>query len=130
MRALIVTSLIALPALAGELQGVFMPEQLSVEGKALKLNGMGLRTKAFFKVYVAGLYLESTSNDADKILSADQVRRVDLQMKRDLGKNKITEAIHDGVERNNKDKMPVLGPKLDKFSGGVPDLKEGQLLSI
>src|SRR5258708_458416 len=103
MRALIVSILVASPCLAAELNGVTMPESVTIDGKELKLNGMGLRTKAFFKVYVAGLYLEAPSPDAEKILAADSARRVEMQMKRDLAKHKITEAIHDGVERNNKD---------------------------
>ncbi len=43
---------------AGEVAGVKMSDTVTVEGKTLKLNGMGLRTKVMFKVYVAGLYLE------------------------------------------------------------------------
>jgi hypothetical protein len=123
-------ALIAIAVLSAELYGVTMPDSVMVDGKALKLNGMGLRTKAFFKVYVAGLYLESPTTDADKILSADGVRRIDLQMKRDLGKEKMNSAIHDGIERNNKDKMAALAPKLERLSYAVPDLKEGQTFSI
>ena len=44
---------------AAELAGVTMPDTDTVEGKTLKLNGLGLRKKMVFKVYVAGLYLET-----------------------------------------------------------------------
>ena len=50
--------LAARPALARELAGVSLPDTLSAGDKALKLNGLGLRKKAIFKVYVGGLYLE------------------------------------------------------------------------
>jgi Chalcone isomerase-like len=43
---------------ARELAGVSMPQVLSVAGRQLRLNGMGIGTKPFFKVYVIGLYLE------------------------------------------------------------------------
>src|SRR5688572_9500746 len=43
--------LIATPAVAKELKGVKMAETVEVDGKQVKLNGMGLRTKAIFKVY-------------------------------------------------------------------------------
>jgi hypothetical protein len=123
-------ALILLLALGAELQGVTMPEQLTVDGKTLKLNGMGLRKKAFFKVYVAGLYLESQSTDPDKIIAADEARRVEMKMKRDLGKDKIAGAIVEGLERNSKEKLPALKARLDRFTDAVPDLKEGQVLSI
>ena len=57
-----------LPACAAELAGVVMPEQVTVDGKTLVLNGLGLREATFLRVdvYVAGLYLEEKSQDADK----------------------------------------------------------------
>ena len=54
----------ALPAPAKEVAGVSLPETTTVDGKTLKLNGAGLRKKVVFKVYVAGLYLETPSKDA------------------------------------------------------------------
>ncbi|MBK7858492.1 MAG: chalcone isomerase family protein [Archangiaceae bacterium] len=131
MRTLLLTlSLLAVAAQAGELKGVQMPDTRKIGDKELKLNGMGLRTKAIFKVYVAGLYVESPSNDPDKLIAADTVKRVDMAMLRDLGKEKIIEAIREGVEKNSKDKMGALKERLDKFSSVIPDLKEGQVLSI
>jgi hypothetical protein len=51
-------------------------------------------------------------------------------MLRDLGKDKIVEAIKAGVEKNSGDKMAALKDRLEKFSNAIPDLKEGQVLSI
>ena len=42
-------------ALALEIKGVKVDETARVGGKALVLNGAGVRTKMVFKVYVAGL---------------------------------------------------------------------------
>lgn len=41
-------------ALAGELAGATPPDTLKAGEKTLKLNGLGLRKKATFKVYVGG----------------------------------------------------------------------------
>ena len=132
MKRLLMTVLVLVgsAAMAKEVVGVKMPDTLSVEGKDLKLNGMGVRVKIVFKVYVAGLYLESTSNDPAKILAADQTRRVDMHMLRDLEKAKIVEAIKTGFEKNSKDAMPKLQERLEKFVAVIPDLKEGQVLSL
>lgn len=57
-------------ALAAQLEGATLADTLKAGEKTLKLNGLGLRKKAMFKVYVGGLYLESPSKDAGaKLLS-------------------------------------------------------------
>jgi hypothetical protein len=123
-------ALVAAPALAKELAGVKMPETMTVEGKELKLNGMGLRTKVVFKVYVAGFYVETPSKDANALITTDQIKRVDMHMLRDLEKGKIVEAIESGFEKNNKATLPALKERLTKFTAQVPDLKEGQVLTL
>ncbi|MBL8934429.1 MAG: chalcone isomerase family protein, partial [Archangium sp.] len=88
-------------AFAGELKGVKMPDEVTVEGKTLKLNGMGLRVKFIVSVYVAGLYVENKSTDPATILKNDEARRVDMKMLRDLDAKTIVEAIRTGFEKNS-----------------------------
>jgi chalcone isomerase-like protein len=132
LSALVLSLTLALPALAKEKEvaGVKFPDTVSVEGKALKLNGAGLRTKAIFKVYAAGLYVETPSQDAAQVISSDQIKRVRMYMLRDLEKKKITEAITEGMERNNKAAMPSLKARLDTVNAAIPDLKKGDELMI
>jgi hypothetical protein len=115
LSALVLSLTLALPALVKEKEvaGVKFPDTVSVEGKELKLNGAGLRTKAIFKVYAVGLYVETTSQDAAQVISSDQIKRVRMYMLRDLEKKKITEAITEGMEKNNKAAMPSLKARLD-----------------
>lgn len=121
---------LSIPAFAGELKGVSMTDRITVEGKPLVLNGMGLRTKMTFKVYVAGLYLETASKNAGAILASDQIRRVEMVMMRDLEKGKIIEAVEAGFEKNSKAKLPSLKARLDQFNAGLTDLKEGDKLVL
>jgi hypothetical protein len=132
LSAIVLSLTLALPALAKEKEvaGVKFPETVTVEGKELKLNGAGLRTKAIFKVYAAGLYLETTTQDAAQIISSDQVKRVRMSMLRDLEKKKITEAISDGIEKNNKSQMAALKARIDTFNAAIPDLKKGEELTL
>ena len=69
---------------ARELGGATLPDTLNAGGKILKLNGLGLRKKAVFKVYVGGLYLESPSKDAAAILASDQAKAIRMHFLRDL----------------------------------------------
>ena len=109
----------------GEVAGVQMPDTVTVEGKTLKLNGMGLRKKVVFKVYVAGLYLETPSKDAAAIIASDQIKNMRLHILRTLEAGKITEAISEGFEKNSKAQMGALKERLAKFNAMFPNVKEG-----
>src|SRR6266536_287107 len=95
--------LCAAVAFAGEVAGVKMPDTAMVEGKTLKLNGMGLRKKLMFKVYVAGLYLENPSKDAAAVVSSEQIKQMRLHVLRSLKASQVTEAIEEGFEKNSKE---------------------------
>src|SRR5436853_992568 len=103
---------VAAVVLAGEVAGVKMADTVTVEGKTLKLNGMGLRKKVVFKVYVAGLYLEAPSKDPSAILTSDQIKSMRLWILRSLKGSQITEAIVEGFEKNSKAQMGALKARL------------------
>ena len=116
-------------ARAGELAGATLPDTLSAGDKTLKLNGLGLRKKAMFKVYVGGLYLESPSKDAGAVLTADQRKAIRMHFLRDLTKAQLVEAFQEGFEANAKD---TAGQKaaFDKMLALVPDVKDGNTLTL
>ena len=116
-------------ALAGELVGATLPETLKVGDKTLKLNGLGLRKKAIIKVYVGGLYLESSSKDANAILASDQSKAITLFLLRDLTKTQLVEAFQESFEENAADKT---GQKaaFGKMLALIPDMKEGETLTF
>jgi hypothetical protein len=111
--------------LAGEVAGVRMPDTITVEGKTLKLNGMGLRKKVVFKVYVAGLYLETPSTSGPAVITSDQVKRMQLSVLRSLKASQVTEAIEEGFEKNSKAQMGALKERLGKFGAMISDVVEG-----
>jgi Chalcone isomerase-like len=116
---------LAAVASAGVVAGVTMTETMGVEGKNLKLNGMGLRTKVVFKVYVAGLYLETPSKDPAAILSSDQVKSIRLSIMRSLKGSQVSEAIEEGFEKNSKAQLPALKARLDKLASMLPNVEKG-----
>jgi hypothetical protein len=58
--------------------GVGFPEEKTIDGKALKLNGVALRTKFFIKVYAGGFYLENPTNDAEEAINSEQIKHFHL----------------------------------------------------
>lgn len=122
-------SAVGTAALAGELAGATLPDTLKAGEKTLKLNGLGLRKKAVFKVYVGGLYLESPSKDAAAILSADQAKAIRMHFLRDLTKAQLVEAFQEGFDANVKDRASQKAA-FDRMLALVPDVKEGSTLTF
>jgi len=118
------------PAAARELAGVNMPETLSVGDKTLRLNGLGLRKKVVFKVYVGGLYLETPSKDAAAILASDQAKAVRMTFLRDVSKSQLKDAFVEGFENNAKEKAAAQRAAIEKLYSLLPDVKETQTMSF
>jgi Chalcone isomerase-like len=117
--------LVAGPLLAASVDGVKVPDTMTVDGKTLKLNGAGVRKKAMFRVYVAALYLENPSKDADAIIAADEAKSMRLRMMRAVEGSKISGAIVEGFENNSAALMAALRPRLQQLAKLIPDVKEG-----
>ena len=122
----------ALPATLSALDvaGVKVPDTMTADGKNLKLNGAGIRKKAIFKVYVAGLYVESPSKDGAALLSSGQAKSMHLWMLRDIKGANVSGAIADGFQLNSKAAMPQLQPRLDQLAKMIPDMQSGDQMSL
>jgi hypothetical protein len=130
MRILLAAVLLALPLAAKEREGVVSQPVIEVGGKQLHLMGMGLRKKLWFKVYIASFYLEQPMEDPARVISSDQVKRVEMHMLRDLERGKIVEAVEEGFQKNSAHKMPALRERLNRFLKVIPDLKSGEVIAV
>ncbi len=126
---MVALSTVGTAARAAELAGVKLPDTLSAGDKMLKLNGLGLRKKAMFKVYVGALYLVLPSKDAGAILAADQAKAIRLHFLRSLTKKQLVEAFQEGFEANAPDKAAQKAA-FDKMLALVPDAKVGETLTF
>lgn len=111
---------------AGELAGVVLPDQIAVGEHKLLLNGMGLRKKAVFKVYVGALYLTSKSTDAQAILAADSPRRMVMHFLRNVGKGRLVGAWKEGFTANVTKPTEKLSRDMERFLGFWGDVKAGE----
>jgi hypothetical protein len=117
----------AVPAAAKELAGATLPDTLTSAGKTLKLNGVGLRKKAIFKVYVGGLYLEAPSSDAAAILAADAPKAVTMHFLRSVDRGKLVETFREGFSANAPQKAAAQKAGIDKLLATVADVKDGSV---
>ena len=120
-----VAVMLVLPLAGGVLKGVKMDESITVDGKTLLLNGMALRKKMIFKVYVAGLYLPAKEKSAVKILGADTARVTIMHFLRSVGAGKINGAWYDGLEDNTPDHSKELKAKFDTLAKYMEKMKNG-----
>lgn len=128
--AAVAVSLLPLCASAKEVGGVSFPATVQAGGKTLALNGAGLRTRFFVKVYAIGLYLETPSRDAQAILAADQVRRAELHMLRSVSGSEMAEAIGEAFTANAGGAAGQLQGRLDRFKGMFPSADKGEVITL
>ena len=118
------------PAGAGKLAGVTLPDTVTVAGKPLVLNGMGLREATFLKidVYVAGLYVERVSSSPGELLAADQAKQLVLRFVRDVDRDDIVEAWNNGFAGNATVPVATLRPQIARLNAWMPRFAEGDTL--
>jgi chalcone isomerase-like protein len=97
---LVLLVVLAAPALAAEVAGIKVEDHVRLGSGELVLNGAGLRTKAFFKVYVAGLYLQEKKASPDEVLALPGAKRVSMRLMRDLSAKQLVDALEEGIRDN------------------------------
>lgn len=90
-------------AQAVEHEGVKLEPAAQVGGAALQLNGAGVRTRAIFKVYVAGLYVPQKANSAAALLAQKGARRVAITMLRNVDADTFASALIEGLQKNHSE---------------------------
>jgi hypothetical protein len=128
MRTLAVFALallLSIPAAAGALAGVTMPDTLEVGGHDLVLNGMALRSKAVFKVYVGGLYLPAKQSDWKQVLGADTPRHMTMHWLRSVDVDSICGAWKEGLQANTPDASAEVKKNFESLCGMMEAARTG-----
>lgn len=83
-----------------DVAGVPLEERINLAGSPLMLNGAGVRYKAVFQVYTAGLYLTAKSATTDAVLAANGPKRMTITMLRDIDAGELGKLFSRGMEDN------------------------------
>lgn len=118
-------------ASAAEISGVKLPDQVTVQGKTLKLNGAGLRQATILKInaYAGGLYLENAMHDGDAIASSDQLKSIEMVFMRDVSAKQMADAFQEGFDKNCVAGCAELKPYIGKLQGLLKDMKKGEAMA-
>jgi len=119
--------LIALPAFAAEISGVRIDDREKLSNSELTLNGAGLRKRAFFQVYVIGLYLPEKKTAATDAIGAAGPKRILIHMLRDVDADQFGGALTDGMKDNvSETEMKALDPRVKQLMSIMGEMKEAK----
>jgi hypothetical protein len=126
-------ALVAAPrAEARELEGITLPETVSVGGKTLQLNGLGARQATFLKinVYVAGLYVEKTSQDGAAIIKSPELKKIEMKFMRNVDAEKLRGAWDESLEKNCDKDCADVKDAYEKLKKYMSDMKTGDTMAF
>lgn len=117
--ALVLGSALAQPLTVADVK---YPQTTQVHAADLQLNGAGVRHKAVFKVYTAGLYLPTQAKTAHEVMALPGAKRVAITMLREIDSGELGKLFARGME-DNMDKAA--------FSKLIPSVvRMGQIFSV
>jgi hypothetical protein len=121
-------------ASAVEVAGVNIANSLHLGNHDLVLNGAGLRTRFFFKVYVAALYLGEKTHVAEAVLDQPGVKRVSMHILREISGEKMLNAFNEAMTANHTPaEMQALEPQLKELTAifhAVGKVKDGDVVNL
>jgi hypothetical protein len=117
--------------MAATLADVDFDDSVTVDGKELTLNGLGLRTATAFKVkiYAIGLYLENKSSDPDAIMFSAENKRITMHFLHKVTADELSGGWTEGFENNTRD-ISGIKDQIAKFNASMRDVKTGESIIL
>lgn len=117
-----------------ELAGVQLPDKAQVGNASLQLNGAGIRTRFFFKIYVAALYLPRKQVSGDAVVADEHEHRMALHILHELGSKKLYGAFSEAIETNHTaSELAALDAQLKQMAqifDAVKEVKPGDVITL
>ncbi|QYF95199.1 chalcone isomerase family protein [Massilia sp. PAMC28688] len=134
LAGVILAGALAQGAMAAQVAGMTYPDTVKLAGKELQLNGLGVRSKFFIKLYTAGLYLPSKKTTVEEVIKTDGPRRMQLQILRDISGDDFGSAFMAGINANvSKEEKTRIVAQISQFGqifAMMPGLKKGDVLDL
>ena len=111
-------------ASAAEVAGIKLDERTRLGTCELVLNGAGLRRKAFFKIYVAGLYLTEKRTTPADVLALAGPKRARITLMRNLPAPELAQALKDGIRENSSpEEQQAVRVRVDELAANLAALR-------
>ncbi len=103
-------------AIAKEVGGKNLPDTIIAGKEILMLNGGGVRVKLAMDVYACGLYVKTKSQDAIKLLDADEPMAIKVQIILGLVNDSImNDFLRAGFEKSSKGNLAPIQSRIEKM---------------
>lgn len=119
-------------AFAATLAGVTMSDTATVGGQTIQLNGLGLREKLTFDIYVGALYLQHKTTSGSTAISADEPKKIVMHFVYGSGvsKEKLLETFNESFAKQGA-AATAQQANIDKLLAWMPDvMNAGEEISI
>jgi hypothetical protein len=133
---MVTAALLSFAAPAAEVAGVKLDDKIRVAPNApeLVLNGAGVRTRFFVKVYAAGLYVTEKKTAATEVLALGGPKRFAMVMLRDVTAPQLTDALNDGFKANNspadQERYKAQLAELTAIMSALGGAKKGEMVAL
>ena len=105
---------------ARDFKDVNVPESVMLDGTNtnISLNGVGMRTKFFFDIYIGAMYLESAAKTRDDVLSQKGPKRIFMHFLYDeVAVEKLVAGWNEGFEENlSEQQLAGLASRIQEFN--------------
>jgi hypothetical protein len=105
-------------ASALDLAGIHLADRMQLGDTVLQLNGGGIRTKFFFKIYVGALYLPQKQTSAEAIIAGEHKHRIAMYILHELSGEKLFGAFKDAIDANHS------APELAELDAQIRQMKQ------
>ncbi len=134
-RLILVWALLACgTTLAADIFGVKIDDTIQLEERNLPLNGAGIRTRFFFKIYVAALYLPARTTRAADALAMKGPKQIRLIMLREVDADSFASAFSKGFDSNTPAaERDALNTRVNAFNQlilSVGKAREGDIFTL
>lgn len=131
---LLAATLAAAGVHAAEVAGVKVDDRLQVGDRELVLNGAGLRSRFFIKVYVGALYAGQKATTPEAVYDSPAPRRMVMRLLRDMDAESLANALDEGLRNNLAPaELAEVKPQAEQLAAlmkGIGAVKEGDSIAI
>ena len=119
-------------AFGKKIAGVDVPQSVTIEDKALVLNGAGIRKKLFIKVYVGSLYLTAKQTAVGKILADPGAKSIVMNfLYKEVSNKKLVDGWNKGFTDNSTAKeIKALQDRINQFNALFSTVRKGDELRL
>jgi len=120
------------PAWARDVAGVTVPETITSGDRPLVLNGAGIRSKFFIKVYVGALYLPARSRDVEALVRQTGPVAMHLHfLHSEVSREKLVSAWNEGFDANlDPGERARLATRIGQFNALFRTVHRGDVVRL